>query len=90
MGLFCRTRLGSAPREPGQRPRLGFDCLAVGQAFEPGRGKPVPAVQRSEERARHRGVRVGVTAEPDHVAKPFLEPGLLGGDLQREPGREQA
>jgi hypothetical protein len=46
-------------------------------------------VQRSEQRARHRCVRVGVAAESHDEPQAVLEGGGLRGHLQRDPGREE-
>src|SRR4051812_22088006 len=77
------------PNQIGQRRGLGPDRISFREPVEPPGRDGRRAVERAEQRPGNRGVRVGVTAEADHVPQAVLEAESLAGDLKRDARGEQ-
>src|SRR3954452_23992163 len=86
-----RLRYGPSapPNQIGQRAGAGVDLVSSVEPVEPPGRDGRRAVERAEQRPGNRGVRVGVTAEADHVPQAVLEAESLAGDLKRDAGGEQ-
>ena len=77
------------PCERDERLGLGSDRVGVSEPVEPAGRQPSDAVAGAEQGTRHRGVRVGVTAERDHAAQLGLDVAGTHERLEGGAGREQ-